>query len=82
MENATLYTQVRPAGGELTSVLVRDGRIQALGGAAPAGVPVVDGGGALLLPGLIDAHAHLDKTMYGMPCAWASTRIGSRRGRS
>ena len=64
MENATLYTQVRPAGGELTSVLVRDGRIQALGGAAPEGVPVVDGGGALLLPGLIDAHAHLDKTMY------------------
>jgi hypothetical protein len=34
MENATLYTQVRPAGGEMTSVLVRDGRIQALGGPA------------------------------------------------
>ncbi len=76
MENATLYTQVRPAGGELTTVLVRDGRIQALGGAAPQGVPVVDGRGALMLPGLIDAHAHLDKTMYGMP--WYRNEVGPR----
>ena len=76
MENATLYTQVRPAGGEMTSVLVRDGRIQALGGPAPAGVPMVDGGGALMLPGLIDAHAHLDKTMYGMP--WYRNEVGPR----
>ncbi len=43
MENATLYTHVRPAGGEPTSVLVRDGRIHAWGGAAPADVPVVEG---------------------------------------
>lgn len=76
MQNATLYTRVRPAGGETTSVLVRDGRIQALGVPAPEGVPVVDGGGALLLPGLIDAHAHLDKTLYGMP--WYRNEVGPR----
>lgn len=76
MQNATLYTRVRPAGGETTSVLVSDGRIQAIGAAAPQGVPVVDGGGALMLPGLIDAHAHLDKTLYGMP--WYRNEVGPR----
>lgn len=76
MQNATLFTRIRPAGGEMTSVLVRDGRIHALGGSAPQGVPVVDGGGALLLPGLIDAHAHLDKTLYGMP--WYRNEVGPR----
>jgi cytosine deaminase len=28
---------------------------------------VVDGGGQLALPGLVDAHAHLDKTLWGLP---------------
>jgi cytosine/adenosine deaminase-related metal-dependent hydrolase len=60
----------------MSSVLVQDGSIQALGGPAPEGVPVVDGGGAILLPGLIDAHAHLDKTMYGMP--WYRNEVGPR----
>ncbi len=44
------------------SVLVRGNRITAVTrGAAPeaAGATVVDGGGATLMPGLIDAHAHL-----------------------
>ena len=44
----------------LRDVLVRDGRIAAVGpaGAAPAGVPEVDGRGRTLLPGLIDVHVH------------------------
>ncbi|RDZ29090.1 amidohydrolase [Lysobacter silvisoli] len=43
-----------------TTVLVRDGRIAAIGPQLqiPAGVPVVDGRGGTLLPGLIDAHTH------------------------
>ncbi|MEG3790006.1 CIA30 family protein [Lysobacter sp. CCNWLW3] len=43
-----------------TTVLVRDGLIAAIGPqlAIPAGVPVVEGGGGTLLPGLIDAHTH------------------------
>jgi len=42
------------------SVLVKDGRIEKLGKnlVVPAGVPVVDGSGNTLLPGLIDAHVH------------------------
>jgi imidazolonepropionase-like amidohydrolase len=41
-------------------VLVRDGRIAAVGSKvkAPAGIATVDGRGKTLLPGLIDAHAH------------------------
>ncbi|KRA15427.1 CIA30 family protein [Lysobacter sp. Root604] len=43
-----------------TTVLVRDGLIAAVGAklAIPAGVPVVEGRGGTLLPGLIDAHTH------------------------
>jgi cytosine deaminase len=28
---------------------------------------VVDGGGQQVIPGLVDAHAHLDKTLWGLP---------------
>lgn len=28
---------------------------------------VIEAGGCLLLPGLVDAHCHLDKTLYGRP---------------
>ena len=42
-----------------TDVVVRDGRIVAIGrGAKADGLPVVDGHGRTLLPGLIDAHTH------------------------
>lgn len=43
-----------------TTVLVRDGLIAQIGPkvAIPAGVPVVEGRGGTLLPGLIDAHTH------------------------
>ena len=42
------------------NVIVRDGRIQAVGAdvAIPAGIEVVDGAGRTLLPGFIDAHTH------------------------
>jgi len=45
---------------EHLDVLVKDGRIAAIGQhlAVPAGVPVVQGAGKTLLPGLIDAHVH------------------------
>ncbi len=45
---------------DATDVVVRDGRIAQVGrGLAPAGIPVVDGHGRTLLPGLIDAHVHV-----------------------
>ena len=44
------------------AVLVEDGRIEWLGPteeADPAGAEVIDGGGATLMPGMVDAHSHL-----------------------
>jgi imidazolonepropionase-like amidohydrolase len=40
-------------------VVVSDGKIQSIGGTAPANATVIDLGDATLLPGFIDAHTHL-----------------------
>ena len=54
--------------GEACDILIRDGRIAGLGRFEPQpGMPVEDGGNAIAIPGLIDAHTHLDKTTWGMP---------------
>ena len=48
--------------GQVTTpgmVVVSNGMIQSVGGAAPAGATVIDLGDATLLPGFIDAHTHL-----------------------
>ncbi|RJL19947.1 amidohydrolase family protein [Paracoccus siganidrum] len=62
-----LLKNVRPLGAEATDILIRAGRITGVGGIeAPAGIAVEDGRNAILWPGLIDAHTHLDKTTWGM----------------
>jgi len=50
-----------PLAGPVVDVLLADGRIAELGSGlrAPAGAEVFDAGGAVLLPGLVDLHAHL-----------------------
>lgn len=62
-----ILTNVRPLGGAATELLIRDGVIAQTGQitAAP-GASVEQGNGAILWPGLIDAHTHLDKTTWGM----------------
>ncbi len=63
-----LLRNVRPHGGEACDILIRDGRIAGLGRfEAEPGMHVEDGKGAIAVPGLIDAHTHLDKTTWGMP---------------
>jgi cytosine deaminase len=64
-----LLTGVRPLGGPARDLLVSDGRIAQVGErlAAPEDATVVDGRGHLAVPGLVDAHAHLDKTLWGLP---------------
>ncbi|HST59756.1 MAG TPA: allantoinase AllB [Longimicrobium sp.] len=56
---------VLPDGVRAASVLVANGVIQSIGGydddAAIAGVPVVDAGDALLMPGLVDTHVHINE---------------------
>lgn len=44
---------------EITNVVVADGRIVALGRNVPAADEVLDAGGCIVAPGLIDMHVHL-----------------------
>ncbi|WP_217592948.1 alpha-D-ribose 1-methylphosphonate 5-triphosphate diphosphatase [Cohnella sp. GbtcB17] len=48
---------VLPGGVEQTDILIEDGRIAGIGGAAPGGnVRTIDAEGAYVLPGLVDIH--------------------------
>ncbi|MFG2002794.1 amidohydrolase family protein [Spirillospora sp. NPDC048911] len=54
---------------ESADILIRDGVIVAAGAGADASADaeVIDVSGRLVLPGLVEAHCHLDKTLYGGP---------------
>lgn len=66
--NNLLLRNVRPMAGETCDILIRDGKIAGFGTfEAEPGMAVEDGGNAIVAPGLIDAHTHLDKTTWGMP---------------
>ncbi len=58
VQGARVFDGERDLG--VATVVVREGRIEAVAAdaPAPAGLPVVDGAGKTLLPGLIDAHVH------------------------
>lgn len=58
-----ILKNVRPWGEAATDLAISDGRIVA---EAPADAQVIDGGDAIALPGLVDAHGHIDKTLLGM----------------
>ncbi len=68
-----VFRDVRPFGGAATDLVVVDGKVS--GGPAPRGAKVVDGGGRIALPSLVDAHIHPDKTTWGG--AWVSRRPAS-----
>jgi cytosine deaminase len=62
----------RPWGADTADtadIAVRNGRIAAIGSDLPAapGDEVIDARGCLVMPGLVDAHAHIDKTLWGTP---------------
>jgi cytosine/creatinine deaminase len=70
-------------------ILVRDGAIAAIEPdlSPPPSAEVVDVSGRLILPGLVEAHCHLDKTLFGddwVPHTAGDTladRIGTERRR-
>ena len=74
-------THCRLADGRLVDIGIADGKIAVVGeGAAPAlsnSAPALDIGGDLVLPGLVDGHMHLDKTLIGLP--WMGHRAGPTR---
>ncbi|MEU4266702.1 amidohydrolase family protein [Streptomyces sp. NPDC026092] len=71
---AVVFRDVRVFGAaKATDLVVVDGRIAS--GPAPRGAKVVDGGGRIVLPSLVDAHIHPDKTTWGG--SWVSRRPAS-----
>lgn len=82
MLEITCLRRVRPWGGDPVDIAMADGIITAItpAGTAPIGVREFDGRGLLALPGLVNAHAHLDKSWWGLP--WQSYGgEGSTEGR-
>jgi cytosine/creatinine deaminase len=68
MTDLLLRDVLIPGSDTPADLLVRDGVVAATGrGLAADGVPAEDLGGKLLLPGFVDAHAHVDKTLWGGP---------------
>ena len=84
---ATLLADVRLADGRNADIRMAEGVIDAIGpGLDAGGAEVIDGGGLMALPGMIDGHVHLDKTLTGLP--WMpypagpgrTSRIATERG--
>lgn len=81
-----LLRNVRPMGGAAVDVLMRDGLIAQLEPRITLPPPdpssqeesaeVIEGGGRLLVPGFVDGHAHIDKTLWGLP--WHQHQAGPR----
>ncbi|ACM29403.1 amidohydrolase family protein [Agrobacterium rhizogenes] len=75
--NKLLITNTRPMGKDLADILIVDGRIAAVGqNIAAEGITVEDAGGRIAIPGLVDAHTHLDKSLLGYP--WYVNEVGPR----
>lgn len=70
-ERVTVFRDVRPMGGAVVDLTVVDGLIAA-GPADLELADVVECGGAIALPTLVDAHIHPDKTAWGE--GWFSRR--------
>jgi cytosine deaminase len=66
----TVYRNLRQPDGSSVDLSIAGGRILAIepaGRAAPAQAEIIEGNGRLLLPALVESHAHLDKTLWGLP---------------
>ena len=63
-----LFTQAKLADGSLNDITVASGRIRSIapaGGEAVPAAKTVDLGGALVVPGFVEGHIHLDTSFYG-----------------
>jgi cytosine deaminase len=77
MANQLLIKNVRRQGQSAADLLVRNGIIAEIGPALTpdtAGVPVIEGNNDLLIPALVEAHVHFDKTLWGLP--WHGHQAG------
>ena len=68
-----ILKNTRPMGAAPTDLHIAGGRFA---DAAPEGAEVIDCGGRILIPGLVEAHTHLDKSLLGLP--WYRNEVGPR----
>ncbi|AXE82235.1 amidohydrolase family protein [Streptomyces atratus] len=72
--NAVIFRDVRPLGApNPVDLTVVDGRITR--DRAPMGAKVIEGGGRIALPALVDAHIHPDKSTWGG--SWVSRKAAN-----
>ena len=69
-----VLTDALLADGRTVSIGIVEGRIAAIDAALPAGREQISLRGSLVLPGLVDGHVHLDKSLIGD--AWQPHRAG------
>ncbi|MFK7805735.1 MAG: amidohydrolase [Anaerolineae bacterium] len=70
MSGTLLVKNVRPMGGNTTNVYIENGKIIAMSptaGNGLDGMDTIDGRNQMILPGLVNAHAHIDKNLIGQP---------------
>ncbi|MEO9779789.1 MAG: amidohydrolase family protein [Sedimentitalea sp.] len=70
---ATTLKNVRPMASAATDLHIVDGQFVA---DAPETAETIDCGGCILIPGLVEAHTHLDKSLLGLP--WYRNEVGPR----
>jgi cytosine/creatinine deaminase len=73
-------TNCRLGDGRLVDIGISGGKIAVVGESAASlsnSAPALDIGGDLVLPGLVDGHMHLDKTLIGLP--WMDHAAGPTR---
>ncbi|WP_114855650.1 amidohydrolase family protein [Brachybacterium sp. YJGR34] len=73
VSRTTILASVRPWGLDSADLVIEGEAIAAVlpaGSGRPEGAEVIDGRGLLALPGLVNAHAHADKSWWGAP--WVS----------
>jgi len=71
-----LIRNIHPMGGDLSDIRIRAGLITEIGPDLPdEGMTVEDGKGQIAIPGLVEGHTHLDKTLMGH--GWYVNAVGS-----
>ncbi|MCK3779349.1 amidohydrolase [Ensifer sesbaniae] len=70
-----IIRNARPFGGPVEDLFIRDGRYVAADRVHAA--VEIDAAGHIALPGFVEAHTHLDKTLIGMD--WFENRVGPTR---
>ena len=81
MHQDLLLRNVRPMAQSAVDILIRAGRIAELRPAlqtptSETDIETIQGENKIVLPGLVEAHTHLDKSLLGLP--WYRNEVGPR----